>query len=128
MSEIQEVLQRFAEAERRRREDLIAESKVQFKKAKMIVVKKQIDAARTKWMKNLSAHESAIAEHYRRLKVLADKVAKQKAQIQLAKKELEDKLRVADQLHSEFDEIRDVLDGQIDAIDALDKSDDPTEL
>ena len=128
MSEIEQVLQRFAEAERRRSEDLIAESKVQFKKATMIVVKKQIDAARTKWMKNLSAHESAIAEHYRRLKVLADKVAKQKAQIQLAKKELEDKLRVADQLHSEFDEIRDVLDGQIDAIDALDKSDDPTEL
>ncbi|MDX2314380.1 MAG: hypothetical protein QNL90_09945 [Gammaproteobacteria bacterium] len=128
MSEIEQVLQRFAEAERRRSEDLIAESKVQFKKATMIVVKKQLDTARAKWMQNLSAHESAIAEHYRRLKVLADKVAKQKAQIQLAKKELEDKLRVADQLHTEFDEIRDVLDGQIDAIDALDKSDDPTEL
>jgi len=127
MSGIEEVLQRFAEAERRRSEDLIAQWKVQLKKATMVVIKKQVDTARAKWMKNLSAHESAIAEHYRRLKVLADKVAKQKAQIQLAKKELEEKLKVADQLHSEFDEIRNVLDGQIDAIDALDKSDDPSD-
>ena len=125
MSGIEEVLQRFAEAERRRSEKLIAEWKVQLKKATMIVIKKQVDAARAKWMQNLSAHESAIAEHYRRLKALADKVAKQKAQIQLAKKELEEKLKVADQLHTEFDEIRSVLDGQIDAIDALDKNDDP---
>lgn len=125
MSGLEEVLQRFAEAERRRSENLIAEWKVQLKKATMIVIKKQVDTARAKWMKNLSAHESAIAEHYRRLKALADKVAKQKAQIQLAKKELEDKLKLADQLHTEFDEIRSVLDVQIDAIDALDKNDEP---
>ena len=127
MSGIEEVLQRFAEAERHRSEKLIAEWKVQLKKATMIVIKKQVDTARAKWLKNLSAHESAIAEHYRRLKVLADRVAKQKAQIQLAKKKLEDKLKLADQLHTEFDEIRSVLDGQIDAIDALDKNDDPGE-
>ena len=128
MSGIEEVLQRFAEAERRRSEDLIAQWKVQLKKATMIVIKKQVDTARATWTKTLSAHESAIAEHYRRLKVLADKVAKQKTQIQLAKKQLEEKLKVADQLHNEFDEIRSVLDGQIDAIDALDNSDDPAEL
>ena len=125
MSGMEAVLQRFAQAERRRNEQEIAEWKVQLKKATMIVIKKQVDTARAKWIKNLSAHEAAIAEHYRRLKVLADKVARQKAQIQLAKKELEEKLNVADRLHTEFDEIRNVLDGKIDAIDALDKNDDP---
>ena len=125
MSGIEEVLQRFAEAERQRSEKQIAEWKVQLKKATMVVIKKQVDAARARWTKNLSAHESAIAEHYRRLKVLADKVARQKAQIELAKKELEEKLKVADQLHTEFDEIRDVLDGKIGALNALDKTDEP---
>jgi DNA repair exonuclease SbcCD ATPase subunit len=116
------VLKRFAEAERRRSEEKIAEWKVQLKKATMIVIKKQVDTARAKWMQNLSANEARIAEHYRRLKGLADKVAKQKAQIQAAKKELEQKLEVADRLHTEFDEIRQVLGGQIGAIDALEKN------
>lgn len=125
MSGMEAVLRHLAQAERRRGEQQIAEWKVQLKKATMIVIKKQVDTARGRWMKNLSAHEAAIAEHYRRLKVLADKVVRQKAQIQLAKKELEEKLNVADRLHTEFDEIRNVLDGKIDAIDALDKNDDP---
>ena len=125
MSGMEPILRRLAQAERRRGEQQIAEWKVQLKKATMIVIKKQVDTARAKWMKNLSAHEAAIAEHYRRLKVLANKVARQKAQIQLAKKELEEKLNVADRLHTEFDEIRNVLDGKIDAIDALDENDDP---
>jgi len=122
ISGMEAVLQRFAEAERRRCEQKLTEWKVQLKKATMIVIKKQVDTAREKWMKNLSANQETIAEHYRRLKLLTDRVAKQKAQIQKAKKELEKKLEVADRLHDEFDEIRNVLDGQIGAIDALDKN------
>ncbi len=127
MSGLEAVLRRYAEAEQRRCEQQIAEWKVQLKKATMIVIKKQVDTARAKWMRNQSTSEARIAEHYRRLKALADKVARQKAQIQQAKKELEKKLEVADRLHTEFDEIRQVLDGQIGAIDALDEGDDPTE-
>jgi hypothetical protein len=123
ISGMEAVLQRFAEAERRRCERKLSEWKVQLKKATMIVIKKQVDTARAKWMKNLSANQETIAEHYRMLKLLTDRVAKQKAQIQKAKKELEKKLDVADRLHNEFDEIRSVLDGQIGAIDALDKGD-----
>jgi DNA repair exonuclease SbcCD ATPase subunit len=122
ISGMEAVLQRFAEAERRRCEQKLAEWKVQLKKATMIVIKKQVDTARAKWMKNLSTNQETIAEHYRRLKLLTDRVAKQKAQIQKAKKELEKKLEVADRLHDEFDEIRHVLDGQIGAIDDLDKN------
>lgn len=127
MASIAQVLQRFADAERQRCEEQIAEWKVQLKKATMIVIKKQVDTARAKWMQNLSANEARIAEHYRRLKVLADKVAKQKAQIQAAKKELQQKLEVADRLHNEFDEIRHVLDGQIGAIDALEDNDEESD-
>lgn len=122
ISGMEAVLQRFAEAERRRCEQKLSEWKVQLKKATMIVIKKQVDTARAKWMKNLSANQETIAEHYRRLKLLTDRVARQKAQIQKAKKELEKKLDVADRLHHEFDEIRSVLDGQIGAIEALDKN------
>jgi hypothetical protein len=124
---MESILRRFAEAERRRSEEKIAEWKVQLKKATMIVIKKQVDTARAKWMKNLSAQEARVAEHYRRLKALADKVAKQKAQIQAAKLELEQKLEVADRLHTEFDEIRQVLGGQIGAIDALEDGEESDE-
>ncbi len=127
ISGLETVLRRYAEAERRRYEQQLSEWKVQLKKATMIVIKKQVDTARAKWMQNQSAGEAKIAEHYRRLKALADKVARQKAQIQQAKKELEKKLEVADRLHNEFDEIRQVLDGQIGAIDALDKDDEPAD-
>ena len=122
ISGMEAVLQRFAAAERRRCEQKLSEWKEQLKKATMIVIKRQVDTARAKWMKNLSANQETIAEHYRRLKLLTDRVARQKAQIQKAKKELERKLDVADRLHDEFDEIRSVLDGQIGAIDALDKN------
>ena len=127
MSGMEAVLQRFAQAERRRCEQKLAEWKVQLKKATMIVIKKRVDTARERWMQNQAANEAKIADHYRRLKVLTDKVAMQKAEIQKAKKELEEKLEVADRLHTEFDEIRNVLGGQIGAIDALDKNDDPAE-
>ena len=118
---MEEVLRRFAEAERKRAEEELAEWKIQLKKATMIVIKKQVDTARARWMENQTFNEAKVAEHYQRLKALADKVAKQKAQIQKAKQELEKKLEVADRLHTEFDEIRSVLDGQIGAIDALDE-------
>lgn len=120
---MEEVLRRFAEAERKRSEAELAEWKIQLKKATMIVIKKQVDSARARWMESQTFNEAKVAEHYQRLKALADKVAKQKAQIQKAKQELEKKLEVADRLHNEFDEIRSVLDGQIGAIDALDAND-----
>lgn len=127
MSGMEAILQRFAAAERRRCEHKLAEWKEQLKKATMIVIKKQVDAARAKWMQNQGANQAKVAEHYQKLKVLADRVAKQKAQIQKAKQELEQKLEVADRLHHEFDEIRNVLGGQIGAIDALDKDDGPAD-
>jgi DNA repair exonuclease SbcCD ATPase subunit len=124
LSGMESLLQRFAEAERHRSERQLAEWKDQLKKATMIVIKKQVDAARARWEKNQSGSQAKVAEQYQRLKALADKVARQKAQIQKAKKELERKLDVADRLHDEFDEIRNVLGGQIGAIDALDENDD----
>jgi hypothetical protein len=127
MTGMEEVLRRFAEAERKRAEKQLAAWKLQLKKATMIVIKKQVDNARARWMENQTFNEAKVAEHYQRLKALADKVAKQKAQIQKAKQELEKKLEVADRLHNEFDEIRTVLDGQIGAIDALDEDGGPSE-
>jgi vacuolar-type H+-ATPase subunit I/STV1 len=127
MSGLEAILQQFAAAERRRAEQQLAEWKEQLKKATMIVIKKQVDTARARWMQGQGANQAKMAEQYRKLKALADKVAKQKAQIQKAKQELEQKLEVADKLHNEFDEIRNVLDGQIGAIDALDEGDGPSE-
>lgn len=120
----EQILRRFAQGEQKRSEARLAEWKVQLKKATMIVIKKQVDTARARWMEGQASNEAQLAAHYQRLKSLADKVARQKAQIQTAKQELEKKLEVADRLHTEFDEIRSVLDGQIDAIDALEEGDD----
>ena len=91
VSEIETALQRFTEGERRRADQLIAEK------------------------------EARVAEQYRKVRNLADKVAKQKAQIQEAKNELKAKLELADRLHIEFDGIRQVLNGKLGILDQLDK-------
>lgn len=127
LASVESLLKRLVEAERRRCEQQLTEWKEQLKKATMIVIKKQVDAARARWMQNQGANQAKLAEQYNRLKALADKVARQKAQIQKAKLELEQKLEVADKLHTEFDEIRSVLGGQIGAIDALDRNDEPAD-
>ncbi|MDX1528218.1 MAG: hypothetical protein R3337_06290 [Gammaproteobacteria bacterium] len=124
MAEIEATLRRFAEAERGRFEEEIADWKAQFKKAAMIVIKKQVETARANWIKRSSENEAKVAEHYKKLKLLADKVAKQKVEIQKAKQELKEKLELADRLHVEFDSIRQVLDGKLGVLDDLDKEED----
>lgn len=124
MAEIEDTLRRFAEAERSRHEEEIAAWKAQFKKAAMIVMKKQVEAARANWVKRSSENEAKVAEHYKKLKVLADRVARQKVEIQKAKQELKEKLELADRLHVEFDSIRQVLDGKLGVLDELDKDED----
>lgn len=124
MVEIESTLRRFAEAERGLFEEEIAGWKAQFKKAAMIVIKKQVEAARANWIKRSSENEAKVAEHYKKLKILADKVAKQKVEIQKAKQELKEKLELADRLHVEFDSIRQVLDGKLGVLDELDKEED----
>ncbi|MDX1529776.1 MAG: hypothetical protein R3337_14195, partial [Gammaproteobacteria bacterium] len=93
VSEIETALQRFTQSERQRADQLIAEK------------------------------EAQVAEQYRKLRSLADKVAKQKAQIQEAKQELKAKLELADRLHIEFDGIRQVLNGKLGVLEELDKED-----
>ncbi len=97
VSEIESALQRFTQAERLRADQLIAEK------------------------------EAQVAEQYRKLRILADKVAKQKAQIQEAKKELKAKLELADRLHIEFDGIRQVLNGKLGVLEQLEKEDEAAE-
>ncbi|MDH3318028.1 MAG: hypothetical protein OER43_20005, partial [Gammaproteobacteria bacterium] len=122
--EIESTLRQFAEMERRRYERELDEWKAKFKKAAMIAIKKQVDAARANWARKSSENETKVAEHYKKLKVLADKVAKQKVEIQKAKQELREKLELADRLHVEFDGIRQVLDGKLGVLDELDKDED----
>lgn len=91
VSEIETALQRYTDGERHRADQRIAEK------------------------------EAEVAEQYRRVRSLADKVAKQRAQIQEARNELKAKLELADRLHIEFDSIRQVLNGKLGALDQLDK-------
>ena len=124
LSEIESTLRQFAEMERRRYERELEEWKAKFKKAAMIAIKKQVDAARANWAKKSSNNEAKVAEHYKKLKILADKVARQKVEIQKAKQELREKLELADRLHVEFDGIRQVLDGKLGVLDELEKDED----
>lgn len=127
LSQIESVLQQFAEAERRRYEQDLEAWKAQFKKAAMLVIRKQVEAAKANWVKKSAYNDEKVAEHYKKLKSLANKVARQKVEIQKAKKELKEKLEIADRLHIEFDGIRDVLNGKLGVLDALDKTEDPPE-
>jgi hypothetical protein len=126
LSEIESTLRQFAEMERSRFEKELDDWKEKFKKAAMIAVKKQVEAARANWARKSSENEAKVVEHYKKLKVLADKVAKQKVEIQKAKQELREKLELADRLHVEFDGIRQVLDGKLGVLDELDKDEDQT--
>lgn len=123
LSEIESTLRRFVEVERRRHEEELAGWRNHFKKAAMVVIKKQVEAARANWIRKSSENEAKVAGHYKKLKILADKVAKQKIEIQKAKQELKEKLEIADRLHVEFDSIRQVLDGKLGVLDALEKDD-----
>jgi hypothetical protein len=124
LSEIEATLQRFAELERRRNEQELDDWKAKFKKAAIIAIKKQVETAKANWAKKSSENETKVAEHYKKLKLLADKVARQKVEIQKAKQELKEKLELADRLHVEFDGIRQVLDGKLGVLDELEKDDD----
>lgn len=124
LSEIESTLRKFAEMERSRFERDLEDWKVKFKKAAMIAIKKQIEAARANWVRKYAENEAKVAEHYKKLKVLADKVARQKVEIQKAKQELREKLELADRLHVEFDGIRQVLDGKLGVLDELEKDED----
>lgn len=126
LSRIEAVLQQFAEAERRRYEQDLEAWKAQFKKAAMLVIRKQVESAKASWAKRSAENEEKVAEHYKKLNALANKVARQKVEIQKAKKELKEKLEIADRLHIEFDGIRDVLNGKLGVLDELDKNEDPS--
>lgn len=124
LSDIESTLRQFAKMERSRYEKELEDWKAKFKKAAMIAIKKQVDAARANWARKSSDNDAKVAEHYKKLKVLADKVAKQKVEIQKAKQELREKLELADRLHVEFDGIRQVLDGKLGVLDQLEKDED----
>ncbi len=124
LSDIEATLQRFAEVERRRYEQELDDWKAKFKKAAMIAIKKQVETAKANWARKSSENETKVAEHYKKLKALADKVARQKVEIQNAKQELKEKLELADRLHVEFDSIRQVLDGKLGVLDELEKDND----
>jgi hypothetical protein len=124
LSQIESTLRQFAEMERSRYEKELEDWKGKFKKAAMIAIKKQVETARASWARKSSENEAKVAEHYKKLKVLADKIARQKVEIQKAKQELREKLELADRLHVEFDGIRQVLDGKLGVLEELDKSDD----
>ena len=85
------------------------------------------DAERLRADQRIATKEAEVAEQYRKVKALADKVAKQKVQIQEAKKELKTKLELADRLHIEFDGIRQVLNGKLGILEQLDKEDEAAE-
>jgi hypothetical protein len=70
------------------------------------------------------AKELSLRRHYQRLTRLANKITRQKAELQQARKDLEQKLGATDSLYREVHDIRRMLTQRIGNLDGMDAEDD----
>ena len=67
----------------------------------------------------VATHAQQLRERYAQLQRIANRFTHQKAQIQHAKRELEEKLRAADRIHRELNEIGQSVTRQLDGLDEV---------
>lgn len=72
-------------------------------------VRKKETAMRAAYRAKYKEKEQVLRGHYKKLITLANQITKQKAQLQAARRQFEEKLRVANQLYREVDEMRTLL-------------------
>ncbi len=79
------------------------------RKAAAIEVKKRQDVARQKYQQHFKKKELQLRAHYKKLMALANKITEQKAQLQAAKKQFEDKLSAANAVYKQVEDMRKTL-------------------
>lgn len=79
------------------------------RKAAAIEVRKRQDIARQKYQQQFQKKELQLRAHYKKLMALANKITEQKAQLQVAKKQFEDKLSAANAVYKQVEDMRKTL-------------------
>ena len=87
---------------------------------------RKAEEIRLVYQSKYEAKELALRRHYQRLVRLANKITRQKAELQQARRDLEQKLDTTDSLYREVHDIRRMLKqriGNLEGIDADDEDD-----
>ncbi len=82
-------------------------------------LRRKLVKLRTRDKEVMAEREALLRERYAQLQRIANRFTHQKAQIQQAKRDLEDKLRAADTIHRELSEIGQHVSRQLDDLDSV---------
>jgi|LNFM01.1.fsa_nt_gb hypothetical protein len=92
---------------------------VELKQKAEAELRRKIVKMRTRDKEVMAEREALLRERYAQLQRIANRFTHQKAQIQQARRELEDKLRAADTIHRELNEIGQHVSRQLDDLDSV---------
>ncbi len=87
-------------------------------------IRAKIVTIRSRYENAHSAREADLRKRYEQLLALANRLARQKAEVYQARHQMEEKLKRAEQLHRELSELGGMVSSQLDQIDGLLPSDD----
>jgi CRP-like cAMP-binding protein len=120
-------LNAFASAQRLQYEEQLQARTEQLKQIATRELHRKAQEIRSAYRAKYQAKEDALRRHYGRLMRLANKITRQKAEIQNARRELEEKLKATDHLYREVDEIRRMLKQRIGNLDGLESDEGPSQ-
>ena len=116
----------FASAQRLRYEEQLRARTAQVEVAATKELHRKAEEIRIIYQGKYEAKELSLRRHYQRLVRLANKITRQKAELQQARRDMEEKLGATDTLYREVHDIRRMLKlriGNLEGIDADDDSD-----
>lgn len=114
----------FASAQRLRYEEQLRARTAQIEMAATKELHRKAEEIRLVYQTKFEAKELSLRTHYQRLVRLANKITRQKAELQQARKDLVQKLGATDSLYREVHDIRRMLTQRIGNLDGLDAEDD----
>jgi CRP-like cAMP-binding protein len=114
----------FASAQRLRYEEQLRARTAQVEVAATKELHRKAEEIRLIYQGKYEAKELSLRRHYQRLTRLANKITRQKAELQQARKDLEQKLGATDSLYREVHDIRRMLTQRIGNLDGMDAEDD----
>jgi hypothetical protein len=114
----------FASAQRLRYEEQLRARTAQVEVAATKELHRKAEEIRLIYQSKYEAKELSLRRHYQRLVRLANKITRQKAELQSARRDLEEKLGATDTLYREVHDIRRMLRQRIGNLEGLDADDD----
>jgi hypothetical protein len=114
----------FASAQRLRYEEQLRARTAQVEVAATKELHRKAEEIRIIYQGKYEAKELSLRRHYQRLVRLANKITRQKAELQKARRDMEEKLGATDTLYREVHDIRRMLRQRIGNLEGIDADDD----